>query len=148
MADVSPKPVKETGEPKSIPTNETEPKNKGGRPRGTTNAAKSSKDVESALAVLETAYTLIATGLMAIGAPNSASDLVEKIPHVQEQNRGFLNADPKLAAQISKIGQSTGRGGFLVVNAMALVPVITGAASEVQARRRAKSVVETETETE
>jgi hypothetical protein len=138
MADVAPKPAKETGEPKTVPTNETEPKNRGGRPRGTTNAAKSSKDVESALAVLDTAYTLIATGLMAVGAPNAASELVEKIAVVQEQNRGFLNADQKLAQQIAKIGQSTGRGGFLVVNAMALVPVITGAASEIQAKRRSR----------
>jgi hypothetical protein len=140
MEDVSPKPVKETGEPKSnLPTNETEPR-RPGRPKGTTTAAKGSKDVESALAVLETAYTLIATGLMAVGAPNSASELVSKIATVQDQNRGFLNADPKLAAQISKIGQSTGRGGFLIVNAMALVPVITGASSEIMAKRRARNV--------
>lgn len=144
MADVSPKPVKETGEPKNnIPTNETEPR-KPGRPKGTTAAAKGSKDVESALAVLETAYTLIATGLMAIGAPNAASDLVEKIATVQDQNRGFLNADPKLAAQISKIGQSTGRGGFLIVNAMALVPVITSASSELMEKRRARTVTQVE----
>lgn len=148
MADVAPKPVKETGEPKSAPTNDNETKRSPGRPKGATVAAKSSKDVEAALAVLETAYTLIATGLMAVGAPNSASDLVDKIATVQEQNRGFLTADLKLAQQIAKIGQSTGRGGFLIVNAMALVPVITGASNEIMAKRRKPVQVEQENPTE
>ena len=147
MPDVSPKPA---AAEKDLPQTEAgETKAKRGRPVGSTANAKSNQDVDAALATLETAYQFVALGLTMIGAPMAATELAGKIETVQAQNKGFLLADRKLAQTIAKIGQGTGRAGFITVNAMALVPVITMASSEIMSKRRAAKPdpVEPETET-
>ena len=75
-----------------------------------------------------------------VGAPNAASDLAEKIAFVQEQNRGYLTADRKLAQRIAGIGSASGRAGFVVTNFMALAPVVVLASREIQARKPAPKV--------
>jgi hypothetical protein len=70
-----------------------------------------------------------------VGAPQAASDLAEKIDLVQEQNRGYLIADRKLAQQISRVGSASGRAGFIITNFIALAPVVIVAAKEISARR-------------
>lgn len=86
--------------------------------------------VTQALQVLNTAYSLIATGLTLVGARSAASELSTKIPAVQAQNRQFLQADLQLAARIAKIGSSTGRAGFLITNLSMLAGVAVTAAAE------------------
>ena len=143
MADVAPKPVSETGDKTATPDNPTnEPKKSRGRPPGTTAAAKSNTDVEQALAVLDNAYSFILLGLTMVGAPQAATDLAGKLESVQLQNRGFLTADRKLAQQIARIGQGTGRAGFIAVNVMALAPVVMTASNEIMAKRRSVEAAE------
>ena len=132
MADVAPKTLPEDKQPVFNNTGK-----KRGRPAGTTTAAKSSGDVEAAMATLDTAYQFLTLGLTMIGAPIAAGELAEKISYVQEQNRGYLNADRKLAATIAKVGSASGRAGFIITNVMALAPVAIQAAKELQSRRPA-----------
>jgi len=116
--------------------NTTEQPKKRGRPAGSgSSTPKVSSEVEAALATLETAYQFVCLGLTMVGAPQAASDLAEKISFVQEQNRGYLTADRKLAQQISKVGSASGRAGFMITNFMALAPVVMVAAKELAARR-------------
>ena len=106
--------------PKTLPGDA--PKKRGRPPIGST-TAKASADVEQALAVLQNGYDFLVMGLMLAGASDAASSLAEKIEYVQTQNRGFLIADKKLAAAIGKVGQTSGRAGFIVTNFMVLAPV-------------------------
>jgi len=140
-------PITSKGEPRKSPP-------QGGRPRLTpeerearNKAAADAKasgtrvapEVTQALAVMNNAYSLITAGLMMLGAPRAASELSDRIPAVQEQNRLFLIADPKLAQRISKIGSSTGRAGFLITNLGMLTAVAMTASTELALRRPAKS---------
>lgn len=126
--------------PKSAPASEA-PKRKPGRPAGSSSSApKSSSEVDQALATLETAYQFLVLGLTMVGAPMAASDLAEKITFVQEQNRGYLTADRKLAQRIAGIGSASGRAGFVVTNFMALAPVVVLASREIQSRKPATKV--------
>jgi hypothetical protein len=73
-----------------------------------------------------------------VGAPQAASDLAEKIEFIQEQNKGFLIADRKLAQRIANVGSASGRAGFVVTNFIALAPVVIVASKEIQTRRPVK----------
>lgn len=140
-------PITTKGEPRKSPP-------KGGRPRLTAEerearnkAAQDARatgtrvapEVTQALAVMNTAFSLITTGLMMLGAPNAASELSAKIPAVQDQNRAFLIADPKLAQRIAKIGSSTGRAGFLITNISLLTAVAVTASAELSLRKPPKT---------
>jgi hypothetical protein len=127
----------------------TEPK-KRGRPAGTSTASKSSTEVDQALATLETAYQFVVLGLTMVGAPNAGSDLAEKIEFLQEQNKGFLTADRKLAQRIANVGSASGRAGFMITNLIALAPVVMTAAKEIQSRKPVKvsATVQPETKPE
>lgn len=105
-----------------------------GRPPAGSTPPKVSADVEQALAVLQNGYDFIVMGLMLAGATDAASNLAEKIEYVQTQNRGFLIADKKLAAAIGKVGQTSGRAGFIVTNFMVLAPVALEALPVIRAR--------------
>lgn len=130
--------------PKSVPpiVGEATPK-KRGRPAGTSNQNKSSSEVEQALATLETAYGFICLGLTMVGAPNAGAELANKVEFLQEQNRGYLTADRKLAQQISKVGSASGRAGFVITNLVGFAPVVMIALKEIQ-DKRATYVEETE----
>jgi hypothetical protein len=77
-------------------------------------------------------------GLTMLGAPNAAGDLAEKIDLLQEQNKGFLTADRKLAQRIANVGSASGRAGFAITNLIALAPVVMTAAKEIQSRKPVK----------
>jgi len=123
--------------PKPATPNNDQPK-KRGRPAGTSAAAKSNTEVDQALATLETGYQFVVLGLTMVGAPQAAADLAEKIDFIQEQNKGFLTADRKLAQRIANVGSASGRAGFVVTNFIALAPVVLTATKEIQARRPVK----------
>jgi len=123
--------------PKPATPNNDQPK-KRGRPAGTSAAAKSNTEVDQALATLETGYQFVVLGLTMVGAPQAAADLAEKIDFIQEQNKGFLTADRKLAQRIANVGSASGRAGFVVTNFIAIAPVVLTAAKEIQARRPVK----------
>jgi hypothetical protein len=106
-------------------------------PRNTPSGSRTDPNVNQAINTLGTAYDLIVMGLTMLGAQNAASELSEKIPAVQSQNRQFLTADPRLAARIANIGSSTGRAGFLITNLAMLVGVGVTAAAELSANRPA-----------
>jgi hypothetical protein len=77
-------------------------------------------------------------GLTMVGAPQAAADLAEKIDFIQEQNKGFLTADRKLAQRIAGIGSASGRAGFIVTNVIAIAPVVIVATNEIKNRRPVK----------
>lgn len=124
--------------PPKIATPNTDQPKKRGRPAGTGTTSKASTEVDQALATLETAYQFVVLGLTMVGAPQAGADLAEKIEFLQEQNKGFLTADRKLAQRIAGIGSASGRAGFIVTNAIAIAPVIMVAAKEIQSRRPVK----------
>ena len=130
--------------PKSVADTVAPPKKRGRPANATSGAARSNADVEQALAVLDTAYQFITLGLTMIGASVSAGELAAKLEYVQAQNKAFLLADKKLAQTIAKVGASTGRAGFIAVNVMALAPIVSGAAKELQLNRKPKQDTATE----
>jgi len=121
------------GRPRKIPDGTTA----SATPRTTPAGSRTDPNVNQAVNVLSTAYDLLVTGLTLVGARRAASELSEKIPAVQIQNKQFLTADPQLAARIAKIGSSTGRAGFLLTNLTMLVGVGVTAATEIGAQRAA-----------
>lgn len=132
--------------PPKIATPNADQPRKRGRPAGTGNATKASSEVDQALATLETAYQFVVLGLTMVGAPQAAADLAEKIDFIQEQNKGFLTADRKLAQRIAGIGSASGRAGFIVTNIIAIAPVVIVASKEIQTRRPVKiTPVQTDT---
>lgn len=124
--------------PPKIATPNTDQPKKRGRPAGTGNTSKASTEVDQALATLETAYQFVVLGLTMVGAPQAGADLAEKIDFLQEQNKGFLTADRKLAQRIAGIGSASGRAGFIVTNVIAIAPVVMVATKEIQNRRPVK----------
>lgn len=124
--------------PKPVTPNPDQPR-KRGRPAGSSAASKPNTDVDQALATLETAYQFLVLGLTMVGAPVAAGDLAEKIDFLQDQNKGYLTADRKLAQRIAGIGSASGRAGFIVTNFIALAPVVLTAAKEIQTRRPTKT---------
>lgn len=124
--------------PPKVSTSSQDQPRKRGRPAGTGNATKSASEVDQALATLETAYQFIVLGLTMVGAPQAAADLAEKIEFLQEQNKGFLTADRKLAQRIANVGSASGRAGFIVTNVIAIAPVVIVASKEIQTRRPVK----------
>lgn len=81
-----------------------------------------SKDVESAIAVLDGAYSAGQLGLMMF-SPNAAVAWTNSIPELQKQNRVTLAGDPNLCKSICRMGERTGKAAFFLSHVMAVIPV-------------------------
>lgn len=123
-----------------------EPEKRGpGRPKGSTSAPKSAgpaTDVKKALATLNSAYNLIATGLMAAGLEKTASAWAETAADLSKTNEDALNSSPKLAKMLASTGEVGGSGAFIVTHTMATFSMMMIARAELAERREAKRAAE------
>ena len=126
---------------------DTPPKRGPGRPRKDGTSAKpstaaSAADVKKALATLDSAYDLIATGLLIAGFTDSAKSWVDSVANLQASNAAALNASPALARSISRVGSTGGAMTFYVTNGMALAGVYKSVMAELAERRLAREAEE------
>ena len=82
-----------------------------------------SKDVESALAVLDGVYSTMGLGLFVL-SPNAAAQWNGSTDTLQAQNRVILAGDPNLCKSILRAGEKSGKAAFIIAHALALVPVV------------------------
>lgn len=91
----------------------------------------SSKDVEGAVAALDSWYSMLGLGLFMAGARKSAELLAESAPELQKQNQTYLSQSPALAKRIAKMGETSATYGFFSAQALTLGPVAILAAAEI-----------------
>lgn len=89
----------------------------------TSGTRRSNKDVDTALAVLESTYSAAALGLMVV-SPRAASTWVESADRLQQSNRAILVGDPNLVKSICRAGEKSGKTMFFVTHLIALAPVV------------------------
>jgi hypothetical protein len=118
MSDTPPSFTVETAD-KDKPTAKRPP----GRPKGTTNAARSaatsSNDVKQAMASLDMMYDIISTGLLMWNRPLSASVWASKSATLRETNENALKASPKLARFLAGVGSTSGAITFITAHTVA-----------------------------
>ena len=100
---------------------------------------KSTKDVEAACAVLESAYSTVALGLFVIN-PRAATVWVEQCDRLQAQNRLTLAGDPNLTKSILRAGEKSGKAAFLISHVLAVAPVIGVIREDMPKRKKSTSV--------
>ena len=91
-------------------------------PRGTSRRA-TSKDVETAIAVLDSSYSAVALGLMIL-SPRAASTWAGQIDQLQATNRTVLAGDPNLTKAICRGGERSGKVMFTLAHILAAAPVV------------------------
>lgn len=88
----------------------------------TNTTRKSTKDVEAACAVLESAYSAVALGLLML-SPRAAETWAHQVDTLQAQNKLTLAGDPMLCKSILRAGEKTGKAAFLISHVLAVAPV-------------------------
>lgn len=124
------------------------PKRSPGRPKGSTAANKlaataTPADVKKAMATLESAYNLVATGLTLFGLEKSAEDWINSAEQLARSNEDALKASPALAKRIASAGSTGGAATFLVTHAMAFASLAGVLRSEL-ADKRADTIIANE----
>lgn len=79
--------------------------------------------VEDALARMEMAYGLVATGLMMVN-PVAAAEFAGRIDGTQVLNRQAFDADPRLVKRINATSQNAGTLMFIGANVMLVGPTL------------------------
>lgn len=97
---------------------------------GTGTRRSSGKDVEGAVAALDSWYSMIAMGLFMAGARKSADLLAESTTKLREQNETYLSQSPALAKKIADLGKTSATYGFFSAQALTLGPVAILAVGE------------------
>lgn len=82
-----------------------------------------SKDVESAIAVLDGMYSTASLGLMMLN-PRAAVAWAGQIDQLQAQNRVTLAGDAALTKSINRLGERTGKAAFFLSHVFAIAPVV------------------------
>lgn len=95
----------------------------------------SSKDVETALAVLDSTYSTVAVGLLMV-SPKAAAVWAEQLEQLQATNRLTLAGDPNLTKTICRAGERSGKAMFFLAHVMALAPVVMTVRAEMPARKK------------
>jgi hypothetical protein len=115
---------------------------KRGRPAGSKNksttpptATQVNADIKQALATLETAYNLIATGLVMTGLNHSLESWIESAEGLKKSNEDALRAAPKLAHWIANAGSTGGAATFVITHGMAFATLYSVAREELSERR-------------
>lgn len=107
----------------------------GGASKIGTSRRSSGKDVDAAVAALDSWYNLLALGLMMGGARDSASLLADSTgPDFQAKNRAYLEQAPALAKKIADMGKTSATAGFFSAQAMVLLPVAVLATGELMTK--------------
>lgn len=103
-------------------------------PRSTSRRT-TSKDVESAIAVLDGVYSTVGLGLFVL-SPNAAVQWGGSTEQLQAQNRIILAGDPSLCKSILRAGEKSGKAAFVIAHALALLPVVGILRDDYQASRK------------
>lgn len=114
---------------------------KRGRPAGSTNKTPASgpaADVAKAMATLDNAYNMVATGLVMFGLNQSAETWVDSAEQLKATNKDALTASPKVAAYIANAGTAGGAGTLLLTHGMAFAGLAKIVNSELAERRAAR----------
>lgn len=119
-------------------------KKSGGASKLGTDAPKrsASKDVEAAVAALDSWYSMVTMGLFVAGAHEAAALLAEsiegdeekKLPGLAEKNRTYLSQTPVLAKKIADMGKTSATYGFFSAQALVFGPVAILAAGELMTK--------------
>lgn len=114
-----------------------------GRPPGsrnkTTPAGTVSKaDVDKAMAVLDSGYNLITTGLVIMGLTDTATSWIDSAESLNKSNRDALTASPKVTKAIISSGDVGGSLTFFITHGMALAGLARSVTVELAARRAAR----------
>ena len=107
--------------------------------RATRSRRTTSKDVESAIAVLDGAYNTLALGLMML-SPRAATVWAQGIDTLQAANRVTLAGDPGLCKSILRAGEKSGKAAFAVAHAVALAPVVMAVRDDLKTMRKNRAV--------
>lgn len=98
-----------------------------------------SKDVESAIAVLDGAYNTLALGLMML-SPRAATVWAQGIDTLQAANRVTLAGDPGLCKSILRAGEKSGKAAFAIAHVVALAPVVMAVRDDLKTMRKNRAV--------
>ena len=82
-----------------------------------------SKDVESAIAVLDGMYSTVSLGLVVLN-PRAAVAWAGQLDTLQAQNRVTLAGDANLTKSINRLGERTGKAAFFLAHVFAIAPVV------------------------
>jgi len=92
-------------------------------------------DVKKAMATLDSAYNMVATGLMVFGLPDTANVWIESAEQLKVSNEDALKASPKLAKAIASAGSTGGAATLIITHVMAFASVFAVMRAEMQAKR-------------
>jgi len=114
-----------------------------GRPPGSRNkttpptsqkSATPTADVRQALATLESAYKMVALGLVMTGMHETATEWANRTEALKETNADALASAPKLAKMIAGAGTTGGTAAFIFAHVMALGSVVAVGRAELMAK--------------
>lgn len=97
---------------------------------GTGTKRSAGKDVDGAVAALDSWYSMITMGLFMAGARKSSELLADSTDKLREQNQTYLAQSPALAKKIADMGKTSATYGFFSAQALTLGPVAILAAAE------------------
>lgn len=121
----------------------TPPRRGPGRPPGSKNKTTSTgvtrAEVDKAMAVLESGYNLITTGLVIAGLTDTATSWIESAESLNKSNRDALTASPKVVKAIISSGDVGGSLTFFITHGMALAGLARAMNVELAARRAARA---------
>lgn len=98
---------------------------------GSSGTKRGTKNVETALAVMESAYDNMIQALLFV-SPEASSELENRVPAQQKRNRACFEANPALAARVAGWGGKGGMLFFLLSNAAMLSAVVRVALPDVK----------------
>lgn len=126
---------------KDVPKADRKPRTTPVRETKTT-APATPAEVKKALATLDSAYNMIATGLLMFGLNDTLAAWQESAGQLQATNEDALKASPKLAKWIANVGSTGGAATFILTHGLAFATVARVATSELTARREANEAAQ------
>lgn len=119
---------------KDAPKNERKPRvAQTATPKATVSAATA--DVKKAMATLDSAYNMVATGFVMFGLTETGNAWIDAAEQLKLTNEDALKASPKLAKAIAGAGSTGGAATFILTHAMALAGVFGALRKELAERR-------------
>lgn len=97
------------------------------------------KDVERAVAMMDTLYALMADGFELFGLEETGAKWQSATTKLRRTNKDSLSASPKLARQIANIGEGGGATTFFLAHAIAIATLYPVAAKEMRGNLNAQT---------
>lgn len=101
---------------------------------GTARPMAAKADVEKAMAIMNTAYRLVADGLELFGLEETGAKWETASANLRKANADSLSSAPKLAKSIANIGESSGASAFFLAHVMAIATVVPAARRELESK--------------